>query len=201
MINNLFNEYKENIHVLHLKNLSDILAKRCSVGRDLNEMSSEISMFTGLSDLIEKFQQFVKLPFSEVSNIKFLNKEQKEFYRNEENKSELFNSLWINLFQNFLSICKDNSLDVQKLAIITFGEILVKKHSLILDELAIVILNNFLFILEKNYSTYKESLSSTQQKHEEENQIKTPKFSSVYITHLLGIRRRLEKTRKENFSY
>ncbi len=94
-------------------------------------MSSEISMFTDLSNLIEKFQQFANLPFSEVSSVKILNKEQKEFYRNEENKTEIFNSLWINLFQNFLSICKDNSSDVQKIAIITFGEILVKKHSFI----------------------------------------------------------------------
>jgi hypothetical protein len=92
---------------------------------------------------------------------------------------EYFNTLWLDLFQNFVNICSDERFEVQKTAIITFGDIYLKKYAFISNDVSIMILNHFISILDKSFSKYEGKFSQVNKKIEEEVQIKTPKFNSV----------------------
>ena len=91
--------------VYNIDSLIEILGRFSVQKVEINISFVFISMFTKVSNLIEKFEKFKHYPNEAIQKENVLNKEQKEFYKTDINKDEFFDKIWTAFFNNLVIIC------------------------------------------------------------------------------------------------
>ena len=166
MIEQILNEYSDNLSIFNIEILLDILEKFSLQSEDKNISYSSLSFFWQCADIIEKYQKNKK----DMKDLELnLNKEK---IKNEEDKINFYENLWKKLFHKLLIINKDKRFDIKKSGINLFSQFFVAKIKIIneINNLSNYIFENiFLNIFTTNSEEYLSFNNNSEINAEKEN--------------------------------
>ena len=145
MIEEIFNEFSDNLSILNIEILLDILEKFILQSENKNLSYSSLSFFWQCADIVEAYQKNKKEMKElelECFDEKVGKNKEKIFYKN----------LWKKIFQKLLIINDDKRFDIKKSGINLFSQFFVAKLKTInqINNLSNEIFNEVFYIIIKN---------------------------------------------------